>query len=226
VPDLEHALDELYGAVLGDFVATRKRLAKELKDAGDHEAAAAVAAARKPTAAAWAVNQLARRRRKDVDLLLDAGHRLRKAQASVLRGGDQAEFAAARRARQSAVARLVKAVPDASAATREQVSETLRAASVSEEGRELLARGRFDKPLEESSGFDTLAALAPAKPPKRPKPAHRDDKRAQLRAELREAEQKAKRLRQDAERAEAHAREARALADAAERRVEQLRRKA
>lgn len=225
MPDLEHALDELYGAEPDDFVATRKRLAKELKDAGDAEGAAAVAAARKPTAAAAAVNQLTRRRRKDVDLLLDAGHRLRTAQAKVLRGGDQSEFAAARKAQQAVIARLAKAVPGASAATREQVAETLRAASVTDDGRELLARGRFEKPLQESSGFDALAGLAPARPAKRSRPAPREDKRVKLRAELREAEQEAKRLRKDADRADARAREARTLAEAAERRVEGLKRR-
>jgi hypothetical protein len=73
---LDEATDELYAADLDAFVADRTRLARELKEGGDGEAAAKLAKLKKPTVAAWALNQLARRHRRDVDLLLDAGHRL------------------------------------------------------------------------------------------------------------------------------------------------------
>jgi len=52
VPELEHALDELYGVELSHFAQTRKRLASELKTVGHDDAAAVVTACRKPTAAA------------------------------------------------------------------------------------------------------------------------------------------------------------------------------
>ena len=73
---LEEAFDELYAAAPEDFVAERARLAKALKENGLADDAKAVAAVRKPTVAAWALNQLSRNNRRETDLLLDAGHRL------------------------------------------------------------------------------------------------------------------------------------------------------
>src|SRR5262249_62367924 len=70
--------------------------AKELRGEGRREEAAQVAKLRKPTIAAWALNQLVRRNRREVDLLLHAGHRLRQAQAGVVRGGERASFEQAR----------------------------------------------------------------------------------------------------------------------------------
>ena len=64
----DDAVDELYGVPLGDFVSTRKRLANELGGDEGKE----LAKLRKPNIAAWTLNQLARRYRREVDLLLDA----------------------------------------------------------------------------------------------------------------------------------------------------------
>jgi len=105
---LDEALDDLYGADPAEFVAERKRLARELKDAGDAAAADAVAKTRKPTVAAWALNQLARKQRRDVDLLLDAGHRLRQAQEGVVGGADRAGFEQAQKTERDALRRLTQ----------------------------------------------------------------------------------------------------------------------
>jgi hypothetical protein len=202
---LDEALDELYGAALDEFVAERKRLANKL--GGDD--AKEVAALKKPNVAAWVLNQLARRERRDVDLLLDAGHRLRQAQAGVLRGAEKETFEDARRKESDALKRLTKAAErllrdargSASASTLAQINESLRAAAITEEGRELLARGRFTEPLR-ASGFDAYAGIdvpkrAPtkkptAKPAPKPKP---DPRIRELERELREAERNAERLR-------------------------------
>jgi hypothetical protein len=156
---LDDALDELYGAPLDEFVAERKRLAKKLE--GDE--AKALATARKPTVAAWVLNQLARRERRDVDLLLDAGHRLRQSQAGLLRGEERRAFDEARVKETDALHRLRKAAErllrdargTAPASTLAQVETALRTAAVTEEGRELLARGRFLEPPQ-AAGFDAL----------------------------------------------------------------------
>jgi hypothetical protein len=202
---LDEALDELYGAALDEFVAERKRLANKL--GGDD--AKEVAALKKPNVAAWVLNQLARRERRDVDLLLDAGHRLRQAQAGVLRGAEKETFEDARRKESDALKRLTKAAErllrdargSASASTLAQVEESLRAAAITEEGRELLARGRFTEPLR-ASGFDAYAGIdvpkrAPTKKPKaKPAPKPKPDPRIrELERELREAERNAERLR-------------------------------
>ncbi len=240
VSELEQALDELYRVDVDEFISTRKRLAKQLKESGSVDASATVAGARKPTVSAWIVNQLARRKRKEIDLLLDAGHRLREAQASLLRGGEQKDFVAARKAQQSAVTKLTKAARllleergGASPRAFDQVVETLRIAAITDEGRELLARGRFDKPPASSGGFDALAALAPAnQPPTSITPKRRAQQREVLteaKSQLREAEKarrelerqaataekEAERLRRDLETAKERADEARAAADEA-----------
>ena len=86
---------QLYGLPLNDFVPGRDALARELRREGDKERAAEVAKL-EAGVAAWAVNQLARRNRKELDLLLDAGHRLRTGQEEALKGGDRGKFEAAR----------------------------------------------------------------------------------------------------------------------------------
>jgi hypothetical protein len=164
--DLEQALDDLYGADLDEFVSERNRIAAELRKEGRRAEAAQVKELRKPGLSAWTVNQLARRHRKDVDLLLDAGHRLATAQADVVSGGDPAQFDEARGREQEAVRRLRQAAAKvlgdrAASGTIERVSSTLRAAAVSEEGREQLARGRLSGDVE-ASGFEAFAGIAPA----------------------------------------------------------------
>lgn len=228
---LDDALDELYGAALDEFVTERKRLAQKLE--GDD--AKEVAALKKPNVAAWALNQLARRERRDVDLLLDAGHRLRQAQAGVLRGAEKETFEDARRKENDALKRLTKAAErllrdargSASASTLTQIGDSLRAAAITEEGRELLARGRFTEPLR-ASGFDAYAGIDVPKP-KRRAPKHTDERR-EAAAALHELEQRLRAAQQVAERAEEQARAARgevdALAeevDAATRRLKELR---
>jgi hypothetical protein len=228
---VEDALDDLYGAPLEDFVAERKRLAKRL----DGEEAKAFAKARKPNVAAWVLNQLARRERRDVDLLLDAGHRLRQAQAGVLRGSEKGAFEDARRKESDALKRLTKAAERLLRDTRgtvgagvlSQINEGLRAAAISEEGRELLARGRFVEPPQ-STGFDAFAGIdVPTTAPKtkrRAAPKKRNTQELrEAAAALRELERRHRAAERAAKKAQA---EAAALADevaVAERRLRELR---
>jgi hypothetical protein len=207
VVDLDQALDELYGSAPEAFVAERKRLANELKSAGRDADAGELSKLRKPTIAAWAMNRLARDQRRDIDLLLDSGHRMRTAQAGVLRGDARETFEQAQRTERDTIARLVhaaaKLLDGASPTILEQIAASLHAAAVSEGGRELLASGRFEKPLT-LEGFDALAGLAPppSKRPAKAKPSRDAQELKQARAELAAAR---KRLR-DAERTanEAH----------------------
>ena len=194
---LDEALDELYGAPLDEFVAERKRLAQKL--GGDE--AKELTKLKKPNVPAWVLNQLARRERRDVDLLLDAGHRLRQAQAGVLRGAEKETFEDARRKESAAIKRLTKAAErllraargTASASALAQIEESLRAAAVTEEGREVLARGRFVEPLR-ASGFDAFAGIdvpkRKAKPKTKPTPKV-DPRRRRLEQELRRLREQA-----------------------------------
>lgn len=203
----EEAIDELYGVALEDFTRERSRIAKELRASGNRGDADAVAKLRKPSVAAWVLNQLARANRRDVDLLLDAGHRLREAQVAVLGGAEKEEFERARKTESDALKRLnrdaeqlLRARGAVSAAVLKQVDDSLRAAAIAPEGRELLARGRFTQPLE-AGGFDVFGELAATTPPSpRKKTGPADVRRA-----AREAVRAAKERLRDAERAAADA---------------------
>jgi hypothetical protein len=190
----DEALDELYGAPLEEFVAERKRLAKEL--AGDE--AAAFAKLRKPSTAAWTLNQLARRERRDVDLLLDAGHRLRQA------GLDKTAVERARKAELDALKALHAAAEalGAKGQTLARVDEALRAAAVTEEGREALALGRFTEPPTASVGFEAYAGLEVPKRKPKAKGKPRAKPKPRVDPELRAAEERVQRLREQLAEAE------------------------
>src|SRR3954464_10751588 len=80
-------LDRLYGLPLEDFTPQRDLAARELRRAGDREAAKELAKLPKPTPAAWTANQVARERPELIEALLMAGEELRKAQQEALAGG-------------------------------------------------------------------------------------------------------------------------------------------
>jgi hypothetical protein len=196
----------LYGLPLEEFVAARNEAARAARKAGDKEAAAELSALRKPTVAAWAVNQLARRERRDVDLLLDSGKRLLDAQRASLEGGGRDQLDAARASLESAVERLGAAARDvlgdsASETTMTRVVETLRAAALSPEGRALLASGTLTKELQET-GWDLLSGLAPEKPPARARPAKKEkqEKRRTSSRPARDPERDAERRQEQARR--------------------------
>jgi len=219
---LEEATDELYGAPLDDFVGERTRLAKALVDEGRKDDAAALRGLRKPSVAAWVLNQLSRRNRREIDLLLDSGHRLRQAQASLLGGSEKESFEQAQTTQRDALRALAREAETIlrergsdSSAVATQISESLRAAAVSDAGRELLARGRFTKPFE-AEGFDVLSQLAPSAAAR---PARARRAGATRREKLREATQAVKDAKQ-------RVREAEGAARAAEKRAETLRRDA
>lgn len=79
---LEKALDDLYSVSLDDFVETRKRLVAELRAKGRKDDALILSKARKPTAAAWTLNQISRRYRKQAEWLFEANENLAKALSS------------------------------------------------------------------------------------------------------------------------------------------------
>jgi hypothetical protein len=175
---------QLYGVPLNDFVSSRDALARELRREGEKERAAEVAKLKRPSVAAWAINQLARRNRKELDLLLDAGYRLRAGQLEALESGDRTKFEAARHDQEQAVRELMTVARDLLAAERGTTSEqmlssierTLRYASIDEEERPLLASGRLTAEVE-ATGFDAFAGMAlPAAPPPRPAPTRGRDR--------------------------------------------------
>ena len=196
--DLEQAFDELYAAAPEEFVVERSRLAKALKQKGRTDDAKTIAAIRKPSVAAWALNQLSRLNRRETDLLLDAGHRLREAQSDALAGAGRDAFTRAREAERQALSeltrqaeQLLKTRGNASPAVLNQISQSLRAAAISQEGRELLAQGRFSEPLK-AEGFDLVGELAGSVPARAAKPRKPPTKQKER---VEEAERQKERLR-------------------------------
>lgn len=164
--DLEHDIDRLYVAPREEFVRERDALVRTLRAAGDREAAAEVAALRKPTLVAWAVNQLAHDARREVDLLLDAGKRIIDAQEASIAKGGRAELDTAQGSLRRAVNELTRLAgpvlgPNVSKTTLARVAETLRAAATMPAGRELLARGRLTEELS-GTGWEIVAGFAPS----------------------------------------------------------------
>ena len=219
---LEDELDRLYALPLNEFTAARDEIAKRLRAEGERDLADEVKQLRKPSVAVWLVNRLAREREVDVKRLLKAGEALPKAQAS----GSAESFSKARGDEQHALERLAGAAREVAleegvgAAAADRATQTLRAASLTPEGRELLKRGRLTEELE-PPGFEALAGMpsAPRKSTKRPAPPRKDTKKAEERvrkakAEERELAAAARELRKQADRAEASAEAA------AERRAE------
>jgi hypothetical protein len=149
-------VDELYGLPLDRFVAERTALAKALKAAGDKDQAAAVSGLRKPSVAAWAVNQLVRTQGAALAELFDAGDALRDAQMDVLAGrGDSGDLRAAVERERNVVDGLVEIArgllssegQELSPAVLERVAETLHAAALGDDGRRAISEGRLEREL-------------------------------------------------------------------------------
>jgi septal ring factor EnvC (AmiA/AmiB activator) len=189
-------LDTLFQAPLAEFTETRNALAKAAGADG-----AAIRKIEKPTAAAWAVNQIYWRHRRVYDKLVRASARVRAAHALILKGKrvDLAPLellhrAAVKEAADRGREMLTAAGDAASAASLNAMQETLQALPVTG------PPGRLTRPLGmvgfgalggllRGAGLSTAAAeIVPFTPP----PA-----RARAEAE-RDAEREAKRARADA----------------------------
>lgn len=250
---VEEAADELYGLPPGEFVRARDERAKGLRADGDREAANAVKALRKPTAAAWALNQITRARRTDLGQLLAAGEELRAAQEELLAGGDRAGFREAAARERDLVAKLsadaaaiAGEAGEGGTGLQEKVADTLHAAALDKATADELQAGRLTREREAIGGFGELGGTpAPARRASRtePKSQKRQASASKQKSEKRSSasgnpqSQKpsssaAKQTRQDAERrqrlaaARTDERHARRELDAAERTVQHARERA
>jgi chromosome segregation ATPase len=192
-------LDTLYAATPQDFTQLRTELSAAAKKRGDAEAAKQLKAARKPTTAAWVVNNLVHNEAQARDRLRDLSDQLRTAHAEM----DGERIRALSAEQRQLVSRLTREALTAaeqvnpSAALRDDVSQTLQAAIADPE---VAARlGRLVK-AEQWSGFGFGESFGKTPPPKKPqapekapkkKPAPKnaasteaDDTAAQRRREL------------------------------------------
>jgi hypothetical protein len=221
--DIDAELDRLYGLPLDEFTKARNELSAHLKKSGEPDAAAEVKALPKPSVPAWAVNQLARTRKRDVRALLDAAERARSGKAKkTLRAALDEQREALRRLTDEGRELLEAERGTAPDAMLQRIASTLRAAASDPAAAELLERGRVNEDLE-PAGFEALAGLVDAKVPA----ASKRDEGAELRKRL-EAAQKTVRARKGeaaglhdrAEEAERQAAKARKAADRADRELE------
>ena len=175
---LEAALDELFGCDSADFVTSRKQIAARLRSAGAKAEAKAVLAARRPTAAAAALNQLARDQPRLIADFLERSTQLRdsfRVSREAVRTATVAHRDALRTITDAALARL----GNRSDAYRSQIQSTLHAAGVDTDVAQSLRAGRIEKEVTGPSGFaETELAV----------PLDADERRTQLQAALEAAE--------------------------------------
>jgi hypothetical protein len=132
--ELLEVADELYGLAPGDFTPRRDAKARELKGT---DLAAEVKKLKKPSVAAWVVNQLVRHETEQVEQVLSMGEALRAAQAG-LKGDELRELTRQRRQLTAAVTTQARSVASGlgvkvTQAVADQVEATLTAAMVDEE---------------------------------------------------------------------------------------------
>ena len=226
---IDEIIDRLYGLPLAEFTAARNEAARELRKAGEREAAERVKALRKPTAAAGAVNRLVREQRGEVEQFLQAAVALRDAQFS-----GKGDLATATRQEHEALGRLL-------AIGGEAVRQTLLAAAVDDDAARATAGGatrartgtsRLRDPARARTaggrdGLPARAAPQPAPPsPEReaPKP---DDRAARARlgdaeAALSAAETEEREARRRWEEAQNELERARAAVETAQRDLDRL----
>ena len=164
---------DLYGLPLDRFIPERGALAKALRAEGRRDEAARVARLRKPSLAAWAVNQLIRTQASAVNDLFEAGDALQHAQSELLEGrGDARGMREAGVRERSAVDALTEVARgllssdghELTQTTLERVSETLHAAAFDDQARGQVRDGCLEKELRHVGLGGAWAVGAPATP--------------------------------------------------------------
>jgi hypothetical protein len=227
----EKDVDALYGLPLDQFTPRRDALAKELRTAGRKDDAAWVKALRKPSAAAWLVNQLARTQASDAARVIDSGEALRAAQDRAIAGkGDRQELAGAGSEHAEAMRALLAKAPglldskgvSPSAATLERAAETLRAIPLDHEARAGFADGRLTRERQASGLGLALGASPPARraPPGKASPKKDAERKERARAAIKQAKARHRDQQKKVSELERELRAAEREAASAQRRVD------
>ncbi|MDT7747724.1 MAG: hypothetical protein QOD96_1386, partial [Pseudonocardiales bacterium] len=153
--DLDGTADALYALPRADFTPARDERVKEARSAGDKALAASIGKLRRPTVAAWLVNNLARQRPDEITGLAELGEQLRAAH-------EQLDGAALRRLseqRRELINALTSTTRELGAVAGEEVSETVSrelegmftSALTDPDAARALASGRLSSPKELAS---------------------------------------------------------------------------
>ncbi len=149
--------EELYGLPLPRFIPERDALVRDLRNEKRREEAAVVAGMRKPSVAAWAVNQLVRTQSEAIRALFEAGDDLALAQSGAASGEQTADaLRAASQRQRDALDDLLRTAEGLlssdghtlTAPTVERVRDTLRAASIDGASRRQVADGCLPQELQ------------------------------------------------------------------------------
>ena len=156
-------VDALFKLPLGEFTSARNALVAQLKKAGRQAEANEAKALVKPSVSAWAVNQLYWRHRGLFDRLIEAGDRMRRAQAAQMTGDAAREPANARREVLTALTKIAEGLLLGGdyGATRDmlrRVTSTLEALSSYGSLPDAPSAGRLTDDVE-PPGFEALGGL-------------------------------------------------------------------
>jgi hypothetical protein len=182
---VQAAADQLYAADPAEFTDRRSDLVAQARADGDQAAARAIGALRRPTRAAWVVNQLARADPGAVDRLGRLGDELRAAE-SALDGDKLRELSQTRRKLLGQLTRQAldeAGVTDPPDALQQEVTGTLSAALADPQVAAGVARGQLAKSVQPAGfGFGLAAgddvdddepSAPPAPSPRPPAPSPR-----------------------------------------------------
>ena len=172
--DLDSAVGELYGLQPDEFLGARRTLAARAKADKDTGLAKAIESIRKPTAAAWAINQLVRARPADIERLVELAAELHEAQEKM----DGGALKTLSRERTKLVDELVRSTSEVakesggalSGPVANQVRETFVAALATTAAADAVGSGQLTRALS-YAGFgdvdlsEATAAPAPARRP-------------------------------------------------------------
>lgn len=168
---VEEAAFELYALEPSRFTAERSRRAGQARSSGAPDAARAISGLRRPTTAAWLINQLVRGAQDaqaQIERLDALGHELRLAQAH-LQADRMRELNQERHGLVEAIGRRADAVAatigvKVSPAVRREVEDTLRAAVADEHACRAVLSGRLTRALVHTGFGEVDIAEATAVP--------------------------------------------------------------
>jgi hypothetical protein len=214
----EEAMDRLYMGSPDEFVELRKQLAGELKDSGEDDSSAKIKEAKKPSVAAWALNQISRRNPDQLESLFEASETLAGAKGKAAREAAIARHHAVSKLVEAAASYLEETGRSANASMKEKITETLYAVATDEEARSLLERGWLTKEVKSGSlgGLEVVVAEGD----------QGDDEAEQQEAARIQREEEVRTMRAEAEKLSAEADRFRSEAEEFIRKADDLNRKA
>lgn len=230
-------VDRLYGLPLDEFIGERAALVKRLRAEKRRDEATAAAKLTKPSAAAWAANQVLRSQATDAKELFASGRAVERAQRDLVAGkGDRGALDEAGARHRKALERLGDAArglldtngKGLSQTTLERVRETLNAVSLDPE---LRGEGEAARLVKERSyaglGLGAMPSgtpvARPAKTPKDAKPAKKSKDAAKAKAAAKAQAKAEREAKAAAKRREREIAKAQAQVEKAERALKQAR---